>query len=212
MNVESFVERLKQERAVAIARAPTTELARLGMEAAVEGGFRICEFTFGIPAAVELVREFAKRKELTVGAGTVLTIEQARTAVDAGAVFLVSPIVDEEIIAEAGRLGVPCLPGAATPTELVRAWRAGATVQKLFPAIQPDVVRAILAPLPFLRLVPTNGNLENAAAHLAAGAVAVGFTRSLFDATWLERGDRNAIRDRATALLGELRPERGAGS
>jgi 2-keto-3-deoxy-6-phosphogluconate aldolase len=75
----------------------------------------------------------------------------------------------------------------------------------LFPAIQPDVVRAILAPLPFLRLVPTNGDLTNAAAHLAAGAVAVGFSRSLFDPTWLERGDRTAIRERAAALLGALR-------
>lgn len=196
---------LEQERAIAVARAPTTEQARLGMEAAVEAGFRICEFTYGIPGAVELVREFARQRGLTVGAGTVLTIEQARAAVDAGAAFLVSPIVDEAIIAEAVRLGVPCLPGAATPTELVRAWRAGATVQKLFPAFQPEVVRAILAPLPFLRLVPTNGDLTNAAAHLAAGAVAVGFTRSLFDATCLERGDRIAIRERAAALLAATR-------
>jgi len=196
---------LENERAIAIARAPTTEQARLGMEAAVDGGFRICEFTYGIPGAVDLVREFARRGGLTVGAGTVLTIDQARAAVDAGATFLVSPIVDETIIAEAARLGVPCLPGAATPTELVRAWRAGATVQKLFPAIQPDTVRAILAPLPFLRLVPTNGDLTNAAAHLAAGAVAVGFTRSLFDPESLARGDRNAIRERALALLAAIR-------
>jgi Entner-Doudoroff aldolase len=197
---------LERERAIAIARAPTTEQARLGMEAAVEAGFRICEFTYGVPNALQLVREFARKDGLTVGAGTVLTIEQARAAVDAGASFLVSPIVDEEILAEATRLGVPCLPGCATPTELVRAWRAGATVQKLFPAFAPDTVRAILAPLPFLRLVPTNGDLTNAAAHIAAGAVAVGFTRSLFDPDSLAKGDRNAIRERAAALLAAVRP------
>jgi 2-dehydro-3-deoxyphosphogluconate aldolase/(4S)-4-hydroxy-2-oxoglutarate aldolase len=199
------IAELERYKAIAIARAPTTDQARLGMEAAVDGGFRICEFTYGVPNAVELVREFAKRGGLAVGAGTVLTIEQARQAVDAGATFLVSPIVDEVILSEAARLGVPCLPGAATPTELVRAWRAGATVQKLFPAIQPEVVRAILAPLPFLRLVPTNGDLTNAAAHLAAGAVGVGFTRSLFDPPLLERADRVGIRARAEALLAALR-------
>jgi Entner-Doudoroff aldolase len=202
--VNAFVDRLLRERAVAIVRAPEVGQARLGMQAAVDGGFRICEFTLNTPGAFDLVRAFAKEPELTVGAGTVLTVDDVQAAVDVGARFLVSPVVDDAVIAEAVRLGVPCLPGCATPTELLRAWRAGAPVLKLFPAIPPDWVRAVLAPMPFLRLVPTNGTRDNAADHLAAGAVAVGFGRALFDPTELARGDRTAVRTRAEALLAAI--------
>jgi Entner-Doudoroff aldolase len=197
----SFVDRLGRERAIAIVRAPDQAQARLGMEAAVEGGFRICEFTLNTPGAFELVRAFAREPDLVVGAGTVLTVDDARAAVDKGARFLVSPVVDEAVIAEAVKLGVPCLPGCATPTELLKAWRAGAPVLKLFPAISPDWVRAVISPMPFLRLAPTNGDADNARAHLAAGAFAVGFVRSLFDPAELARGDRAAVRARAERLL-----------
>src|ERR1044071_752015 len=106
MNPAEFVTAFGESRAAAIIRTARTSDARAAMDAAVQGGFRICEFTLSVPDALELITEFAARPGLVVGAGTVLTAEDARAAVDAGASFLVSPVVDEAVIAEAARLGV----------------------------------------------------------------------------------------------------------
>ena len=206
-----FLERLWSERAIAILRTPDHDRARVAMRAAIEGGFRICEFTLGTPGALDLVREFSRDPSLVVGVGTVLTVDQAREAVAAGAQFVVSPVVDEAVIAAATELGVASLPGAVTPTELWRAHRAGAPLCKLFPAPPPTDVRTILGPMPFLRLVPTSGaDLSNAAAYVEAGAYAVGFVRPLFDPVSVAAGDRASITARAAALLAEVRrPDRG---
>jgi Entner-Doudoroff aldolase len=133
----------------------------------------------------------------------VLETEEAREAVRRGARFLVSPVVDEAVIEEARALGVAAIPGGSTPTELLRAHRAGAPLQKLFPgpAGGPAWVRACLGPLPFLRIVPTSGVDEsNAADYLAAGAYAVGFVTSLFRPELLATRDFAAIEARARVL------------
>ncbi|HEU5059545.1 MAG TPA: bifunctional 4-hydroxy-2-oxoglutarate aldolase/2-dehydro-3-deoxy-phosphogluconate aldolase, partial [Kofleriaceae bacterium] len=158
--------------------------------------------------ALELVAEFSRRPGLVVGAGTVLTVEDAKAAVRAGARFLVSPVMDEEVVRAAVDLGAVAMPGCHTPTELLRAHRAGAALQKLFPAPAggPDYVRSVLLPMPFLRIVPTNGiTAENAAAYLAAGAVAVGFVASLFSAEDLAAGRFERVEERARALLAAVR-------
>ncbi len=198
------VERLGRLRAVAILRTTVPGAAGAAMAAAVRGGFRAVELTLGTPDALTVVAELAGREGLLVGAGTVLTPAEARAAVAAGAAFLVSPVVDEAVISEAARLGVAMIPGAATPSEMLRAHRAGAPLQKLFPAPVdgPGWVRAVLGPLPFLRIVPTSGvDAGNAAAFLAAGAHAVGFVRPLFDPDEVARGDVAAIEARARRLL-----------
>ena len=178
------------------------------MSAAVAGGFRVIEFTLSIPGAVELIAEFSRQPGLVVGAGTVLTLDEARATVAAGASFLVSPVVDETIIAEAQRLGVAAMPGCSTPTEMLRAHRAGAQLQKLFPApgTGPAWVTQTLGPLPFLRIVPTSGvTLENAAAYLKAGAFAIGFVNSLFDPADIAAGQFDKIRERAAKMLAATR-------
>ena len=129
---------------------------------------------------------------------------RSRAAVAHGAVFLVSPIVDEEVIEEALRLDVAIMPGTHTPTEMVRAHRAGAPLQKLFPApgLGPAYVSACMGPLPFLRIVPTNGvTAENTAAWFAAGAYALGFVAPLFDATEVATGQVDLIEQRARTLI-----------
>src|SRR5437899_7425688 len=98
MKPERFVERLGEVRASAILRCPTRDAAASAMEAAVRGGFRIVEFTLTIPGALDLVEEFSRRGDLIVGAGTVLTADDARAAVGRGAQFLVSPVMDPEVI------------------------------------------------------------------------------------------------------------------
>ena len=158
MTPDEFLEVLADARASAILRTGIEGAARPAMEAAVRAGFRVIEFTLTTPGALELIVEFSARDDLAVGAGTVLTVEEARAAVEAGARFLVSPVVDEAVIDEAARLGVAAMPGTHTPTEMLRAHRAGAQLQKLFPAPTPGpaFVKSILGPMPFLRIVPTN--------------------------------------------------------
>ncbi len=208
MSPEDFVERFRENRASAILRTHDQGAARQAMNAAVEGGFRIVEFTLSIPGAFDLIEEFSGRRDLIVGAGTVLTVADAHRAVEAGAEFLVSPVVDEAVIREAAALSVAAMPGCSTPSEMLLAYRAGAPLQKLFPeqAIGPAWVKQTLGPLPFLNIVPTSGvTLENAADFLRAGAFAVGFVNSLFDPEDIAEENWGAITDRAAAMLDAVR-------
>ncbi|MCA9711137.1 MAG: bifunctional 4-hydroxy-2-oxoglutarate aldolase/2-dehydro-3-deoxy-phosphogluconate aldolase [Myxococcales bacterium] len=209
---DPFLGTLWAHRLTAILRANDEHLAREAMNAAVRGGIRLVEFTLTTPGALSLISTFAVRTglaesggldRLIVGAGTVLHPDQARAAVEAGARFLVSPVMDPAMIALAGELGVPILPGVHTPTEMLAAHRAGAPLLKLFPAPAggPAYLRSVLAPLPFLRVVPTNGvDLDDAAAWLRAGAWAVGLTTGLFLPGALAARDFDAIEQRAADL------------
>jgi 2-dehydro-3-deoxyphosphogluconate aldolase/(4S)-4-hydroxy-2-oxoglutarate aldolase len=204
MSPKQFVETLGRLRASAILRTSIPEAVAPAMAAAVRGGFRVVELTMNTPDVLEHISTLAARTELVVGAGTVLSPEAARAAVGAGARFLVSPVVDEAVIEEAARLGVAVMPGTHTPTEMLRAHRAGAQLQKLFPApgLGPAFVRATLGPLPFLRIVPTSGVDEhNAAAWLSAGAFAVGFVAPLFREDDLRAGRFDAVEARARRML-----------
>jgi len=207
MKPDEFVALFRRARASAILRTSIADAVRPAMEAAIRGGFEIVEFTLNTPGALAGIERTASERKVTVGAGTVLDVEQARDAVRAGARFLVSPVVDEAVIEEALRLGVAMIPGAHTPNELLRAQRAGAPLQKLFPAPAdgPGFVRACLGPLPTLRIVPTSGvDGTNAARFLAAGAWAVGFVGPLFDPDDLCAARFDRIEQRARQLLGGL--------
>lgn len=204
MSIEAFLESFGREKASAILRTNDQEKAAKAMEAAVAGGFRIIEFTLTVPGVYELVKEFSRREGLIVGTGTVMTPEDARRSVEAGAQFLVSPVVDEAVIRAATDLGVASMPGCHTPTEMLQAHRAGASLCKLFPAPAggPTWVKSVLGPMPFLDIVPTNGVDEhNAADWLAAGSFAVGFVATLFVAGDIESGDWDAIRQRSERCL-----------
>jgi 2-dehydro-3-deoxyphosphogluconate aldolase / (4S)-4-hydroxy-2-oxoglutarate aldolase len=202
-----FVATLGTERAVAILRCSDQRVAAGAMDAAVRGGFRIIEFTFAVPGVLELIADFSRRPDVIAGAGTVLSVEQARQAVRAGARFLVSPIVDEAVIGEAIALGAAPLPGVHTPTEMWRASRAGAEVLKLFPspAGGPDYLRAILGPMPELRIVPTNGvTLANTRAYLDAGAFAVAYNAAVFAPELLAGSRWDEVERRARELIKEV--------
>ncbi len=218
MSPESVIQSLWEERAVAILRTSDHDLARDAMSAAVAGGFRFVEFTLHCPQPFDLIETFAKQDGVIAGAGTVMTPEDARRAIEAGARFVVSPILDEDVVGTALEHGVAVMPGVRTPTEMVRAHRLGAQIQKLFPAPAngPGFVRAALGPLPFLRLVPTSGvTPENVAQFIAAGVFAVGFVAPLFpddvladrDFVEIERLAREAL----AATKAMPRPERRLG-
>ena len=198
------LKELERRRISAIIRTDDQQLAAGAMNAAVTGGFRIIEFTLTTPGALELITEFAGRpEELLVGAGTVMTPQQAESAVQAGARFLVSPVFDIEIIACAKQLDVVSIPGTFTATEMITAHRAGADMLKLFPA-PADVaqyVKSILGPLPQLKIFPTAGvDIDNMCEVLDAGAAGIGFVRSLFTPADIAARNFDAIQRRAQAI------------
>ncbi len=207
MTPEQFVDEFGRARVSAILRTDDQRKAAEAMDAALRGGFRIVEFTLTIPGVFELIREFSKREGVIVGAGTVLDVDQARQAVAAGARFLVSPVVDEPVIAAAAALGVAAMPGTHTPTEMLRAHRAGAQLCKLFPAPAggPAWLRSVRGPLPFLKIVPTNGvsleGPEGMEHWFAAGAWAAGFVAALFNPTDMGASDWPAIEAKARAIV-----------
>lgn len=205
MEINAFTQLLGREKASAILRTDQQDAAALAMEAAIRGGFKVIEFTLTIPGVYELIEDFARRPDIVVGAGTVLDNKQAERAVEAGAAYLVSPVVDSEVIEAGTRLGVATMPGTHTATEMLAAHRAGATFCKLFPAPGggPSYVQAMLGPMPFLKIVPTNGvDHHNAAEWISAGAFAVGFVATLFKPAWLAAAQWEAIEARARACLG----------
>ena len=196
-----------KRRVSAILRTDNAETANRAMDAAVVGGFRMVEFTLTTPGAWELITEFSGRDGLLVGAGTVLTTSDAERAVGAGARFLVSPVVDPEVIRVAGSLGVVSIPGTSTPTEMMTARRAGADIVKIFPAPAdlPAFVTQVRGPLPDLKLFPTAGvTLANFMDVLDAGAFGVGFVTTLFDPGDLKAGRFDAVRERAQTILSRL--------
>ncbi|MCI0652587.1 MAG: bifunctional 4-hydroxy-2-oxoglutarate aldolase/2-dehydro-3-deoxy-phosphogluconate aldolase [Planctomycetes bacterium] len=204
MDPERFAAYLGEQRASAILRTSIESAVLPALEAAIAGGFRIVEVTLTTPRALDAIAELARRPGITCGAGTVLDVEAARAAVARGARFLVSPVADEAVIAAARSLGVALVAGAYTAAEFLHAHRAGAPLQKLFPAPAdgPDYLRALLGPFPFLRVVPTSGvTAENARAYLAAGAHALGFVNHLFDPADLAAARFFEIEARARRLL-----------
>jgi 2-dehydro-3-deoxyphosphogluconate aldolase/(4S)-4-hydroxy-2-oxoglutarate aldolase len=161
---------------VAILRAPTADGFAAVADVLVNAGITALEVTLTSRGALSALAGLCRQLPSTVavGAGTVLTADEAKAAVDAGATFLVSPVVDPELIASSP---VPFYPGTATPTEMYAAHRAGAPLVKVFPAagLGPDFVRNVRGPLPQIRVMPTGGiNIEDIADWLLAGACAVG--------------------------------------
>jgi 2-dehydro-3-deoxyphosphogluconate aldolase/(4S)-4-hydroxy-2-oxoglutarate aldolase len=165
---------------VAIARRLTAETAPQVADALVTGGVLAFEITLNEPVvgALRVIESVSSRgPALAIGAGTVLSIDAARLAIEAGATFLVMPHTDPELVAWAAARGIPTLPGAATPTEVLVAWRSGAAAVKLFPASVggPAFVRECRGPFPDIPLVPSGGvTAETAGDFIRAGAVAVG--------------------------------------
>jgi 2-dehydro-3-deoxyphosphogluconate aldolase/(4S)-4-hydroxy-2-oxoglutarate aldolase len=199
---------LLETRVVAVLRGD--DPARV-VEAGVilnEAGISCLEVTFTTPRAPEAIEELRARlpESAALGAGTVLDAGQAREALAAGATFLVTPAPCPDVVEEAVRRGVPALPGAFTPGEILTAWRAGASAVKVFPAATggPGHIRDLRGPFPDIALIPTGGiGIDDAAAYLAAGAIAVGLGSSL---TGRLNGteDADALRARARNLLDAL--------
>lgn len=200
------MDRLGRSRLLFILRGVAPDDVVRVAEAVAEAGFTHFEVTSDSPGMPAVLRRIARAAPgLSVGAGTVLDLATAEAAIGAGAAFLVSPHTDEALVAAIAARGVPAIPGAVTPTEILRAHRAGAAAVKLFPArgVGPDALRDLRGPLPEIRLIPTGGiAIEEIPRWLEAGAFAVGVGRGIL----LGRGERERLdRGRVSEVLARLR-------
>ena len=206
MSREIIVGKLIESGAVAVIRLADPKKLIKVAEAIYTGGVSGIEITMTVPDAIRVIADASKEigSYMNVGVGSVLNVETAQKAIDAGAKYVVSPIFKKEIIEIAHRNGVPAMPGAFTPTEIQTAYECGADIVKVFPA---DVVgmaffKGVLAPMPHLKLMPTGGvTLTNAGDWLKAGACAVGVGTALLDRKAIDSENYKALTDNAKILM-----------
>ena len=185
MSATALLAEIEARRAFAVIRTDTAEQAVEAGRACLEGGIPLLEITLTIPGALEAIRRLAQETGAIVGVGSVTEPAQVRSAAAAGARFAVSPHFDAGILAETKSHGLLSSMGGVTPTEAMTCHRAGVDVIKIFPASSfggPAHLKALLEPMPFLRLMPTGGvDLQNLRAYLDAGAVGFGLGGILVD-------------------------------
>lgn len=208
----STLDRIVTVGVIPIIRAPSVPSAIRISEALIHANMPIVEITFTVPGAPEVIRHLRGAfPDVLVGAGTVLQARAARSAVEAGAGFLVSVVAPADVVAVGRQAGIPVIPGAFTPSEIVATLALGVEVVKLFPASVggPGYLRALREPLPSLRAIPTGGlTAANVHEWFDAGAVAVGVGSSLIrDVASTE--DYAGLQQRAAELLAAVQRARG---
>jgi 2-dehydro-3-deoxyphosphogluconate aldolase/(4S)-4-hydroxy-2-oxoglutarate aldolase len=207
MNIDDTIRRIREIGIVPVVRAATIEEAARAVEAICAGGIPIVEITMTVPDAVSVIREVTQKYKgrVLVGAGTVISREQAEQCIRAGAEFLVSPGLAVSVLSVARANGILAIPGALTPTELMNAQDQGARVIKIFPCGNvggPKYLKSLLAPFPNASLIPTGGvNAANAADFISAGAFALGVGADLVDAQALREGNLEKITSAAQELV-----------
>ncbi len=213
MNKDQKMQRIQSTGVIAIMRAKSPDQLIAAADAIKQGGVQVIEVTMTTPGALDVIKEATRRygDDVLFGAGSVLDAETARSAMLAGAGFIVAPTLNPAVIALCNRYGVPVMPGCFTPTEMLTAWELGADMVKLFPAEigGPAMVKAVLAPLPQLKIVPVGGvDLNTAADFIRAGSAALGVGSSLVNQKLLDAGDMDELTRRAAAFIEAVRQGR----
>jgi len=207
MTRTEICRRIEEVGIVPVVRAPSPELALRAADALLAGGVSIFEITMTVPDAQAVIRSLVARFKGTalVGAGTMLSADDARSCIDAGAEFIVSPGLDHDTIEAAHAANVPVMPGALTPTEVITAWKAGSDMVKIFPCSAvggAKYLRALKGPLPQVKMLPTGGvNLATVPEFIAAGAAALGIGTELVDIKALAAGQDALLTERARELV-----------
>jgi 2-dehydro-3-deoxyphosphogluconate aldolase/(4S)-4-hydroxy-2-oxoglutarate aldolase len=208
------VRRIEAVGIVPVIRAATPDLASRAARAILAGGISVFEITMTVPDAPAVIRALVKDlgDRAVIGAGTVLSAAAAHQCVDACAAFIVSPGFDADTVTEAHARGVPAMPGALTPTEVIAAWNHGADLVKIFPVTAvggAPYLRALRGPLPEVKLLPTGGiNAANAGEYFKAGASAIGVGSELVDTKALAEGRDAVITERARELYAAVQAAR----
>ena len=192
---------------IPVLRARNAAQAHAVVKAMIAGGVTIVEVTMTVPGALDVLKELKSEygAELLLGSGTVTTAAEAQATIEAGAEFVVSPSLHPEVVSKTRELGKLSVPGALTPTEVITAWRAGADYVKIYPCSAvggAGYLKSLLAPFPYLKLIPTGGvTIETAAGFLQAGARALGVGSDLVNLAAIDAGNPEKITAAARAYL-----------
>jgi 2-dehydro-3-deoxyphosphogluconate aldolase/(4S)-4-hydroxy-2-oxoglutarate aldolase len=213
MKCQDVCEQIRQIGILPAVRVSTAEEAHFAADAICAGGIPIVEITMTVPEAVELIAHLVKQhKKILVGAGTVLDTETARRCLDAGAAFLTAPGFDDDLLDFAKKENVAVLPGALTPTEVIRAWRAGANFVKVFPCAQvggEKYIKALHMALPQISLIAAGGvTQQNATAYLLAGACAIGVGAELIPPDAVQHREIERIKELSRRFLSYVKEAR----
>jgi len=204
---ETTQEIIERVGLIPVLRAKSVAQGRAVVDAMLAGGVTVVEVTMTVPGAVDLLKELNKEygAKLLLGSGTVTTAEQAGATIDAGAEFVISPSLHPEVIAATKKAGKISCPGALTPTEAITAWNAGADYVKIFPCSAmggASYLKALLAPFPQLKIIPTGGvTLDTAASFIKAGARALGVGSDLVNLAAVDAGKPEIITATAKKYL-----------
>ncbi|NET35733.1 MAG: bifunctional 4-hydroxy-2-oxoglutarate aldolase/2-dehydro-3-deoxy-phosphogluconate aldolase [Cyanothece sp. SIO1E1] len=206
---EDWLTAVKRQRSLAVIRTHQFELGKQLAFAVAAGGMRLIEITWNSRQAANLIAQLrSELPDCLIGAGTLLNVAQLQAAIAAGAQFCFSPHVDPNLIQAATSEGVPIIPGAFSPTEILTAWQLGATSVKVFPIQSlggPSYIRSLQGPLGHIPLIPTGGvTLTNARDFIDAGAIAVGLSTHLFPEAAIAANDWNYISKRTQNLIQQL--------
>ena len=209
MNKKQILDEIFKRKAVAVLRVKEEDKLKKVIQAIADGGVSIAEITMTVPNAIKLIEKMNNElnENIINGVGSVLNKQTAEDAIKAGAKYVVSPILKKEIIETAQKYDVPVIPGCFTPTEIYSAFEMGADIAKVFPA---DVVgmpffKAILAPMPHLKLMPTGGvSLTNAGDWLKAGACAIGIGSALLDDKAIKEENYFKLTENAKTIMNSI--------
>jgi 2-dehydro-3-deoxyphosphogluconate aldolase/(4S)-4-hydroxy-2-oxoglutarate aldolase len=216
MTIDGVIRRIEEVGIIPVVRAASVAEATRAVEAICAGGIPVVEITMTVPNAVSVIREVAQQHgdKVLIGAGTVITAEQAESCLRAGAEFLVSPGLSAPVLSVARVAEKLAIPGALTPTELMNAQELGARLVKIFPCGNlggPKYLKSLKAPFPGALLIPTGGvNAANAADFIAAGAFALGVGADLVDTKALREGNLEKIISAAQELVQAVNSARTA--
>jgi len=199
MDRTKLIPELHASRLVAVVRSPSPEEALALAGAAAVGGVKFVEITFSVPGALDVIAELARRKDIHVGAGTVLAPQQAERAIGAGAEFVVSPSLELNLIGICHTANIACFPGAATPSEIIAAQRARADLVKIFPADLAggvDFIRQMQGPFPDVRFMVSGGvNLKNVAEYVRLGVTGICLGSAYLGRLLAQKGRRQFIKE-----------------
>lgn len=215
MKRSEILQQLIDGGVVAVIRLADAKKLQKVIEAIAKGGVRAIEITMTVSNAVEMIREMARAPsaDILLGAGTVTDRQTAAKVIEAGAKFVVGPILDLQIIKECHERDTVVIPGCYTPTEIFTAWNAGADIVKIFPAtsLGPGFVKDLRGPFPDIRVMPTGGvSIDNVGEWIKAGAVAVGVGSDLLDKKAIEAGQFDTLTERARRMVENLKAARNA--
>lgn len=206
--MESLIENLKRHQLMVAIRTETPEDAYNAAMACMEGGIRFIEITFSVPEADEVIKRLSQDNRAAVGAGTILSIDDVKKALKAGASYIVSPNFDDEVVKFTKKNGAVSVPGACTPTEIYRAYKAGGDIIKLFPFVEIgglDFLKAVRGPLPFVNYMLCGGaTLENVSKYLAADAAGILIGSAIIRRDLVAAKDWKSIAGLAKSFAGKV--------